>query len=150
MTASWETARGGTCSARNLWIAGESPELAGKKRGPAGRGNRSGSPTCNAAQRRSVILAPAPDLREVFVVEFDPKPDARPAQKIEKPDARQAEHLSRFGNGDALVGVELEDSLFLDRTNELGFGPLVAGAVGNLTGVKPPYLAAGARFQPST
>src|SRR5450756_2155673 len=30
------------------------------------------------------ILAPAPDLRDVFVVEFDLESEARPAQKIEK------------------------------------------------------------------
>jgi len=79
-----------------------------------------------------VIFAPAPDLCEVFVVEIDPKTDARPAQKIEKPDARQTEHLGRFANGDSIVGVELEDSLLFDRTNKFGFGPLVDGAVGNL------------------
>jgi hypothetical protein len=79
-----------------------------------------------------VIFAPAPDLCEVLIVEFDPKTDARPAQKVEKPDTRQTEHLSRFANGDAIVGVELEDSLLLDRANEFGFGPLVDGAVGNL------------------
>ena len=79
-----------------------------------------------------MIFAPAPDLCEVFVVELDPKTDARPAQKIEKPDARQTEHVGSFANRDAIVGVEFEDSLFLDRTNELGFGPLVDGAIGNL------------------
>ena len=79
-----------------------------------------------------MILAPAPDLREVFVVELDPETDARPAQKIEKPDARQTEHLGSFANGDAIVGVELEDSLLFDRTDEFGLGLLIDGAVGNL------------------
>src|ERR1019366_3365826 len=50
-----------------------------------------------------MIFAPAPDLREVFVVELDPKPGPRPAQKIEKLDASQAEHFGRFAGGDAVV-----------------------------------------------
>src|ERR1035437_1593193 len=79
-----------------------------------------------------MILAPAPDLREVFVVESDLESEARPAQKIEKLDSCQAEHLGRFAGGDAFAGVELERSLLLDRTNEFGFVALVHGAVRNL------------------
>src|ERR1039458_3817029 len=60
------------------------------------------------AALRGVIVAPAPDLCEVFVVELDMESDVGPAQKIEKLDARQTEHLGRFASGHALLGVEFE------------------------------------------
>jgi len=79
-----------------------------------------------------MIVAPALDLREVLVVEFDPEPGARPAQEIEKLDSRQTEHRGRLTGGDTFIGVKLERSLFLNRTNEVGFGALDDGAVGDL------------------
>jgi hypothetical protein len=61
-----------------------------------------------------VIFAPAPDLCEVFVVDLDPKTDARPAQKIEKRGTAVAKKVAAIA-GIPDISVWFSDTPALPR-----------------------------------